>query len=321
MEIEMIEEVPRTELTVQDRAALALASSKTEADLRQLVVKNVSIVTVIDKAGREQAHGAAMELKRARTSIEKVSKDARDDATKFSKAVIAEEKRLIAIIEPEEARLVSLRDSWDAEQERIKEEAARIERERVLTITNRIGELSSMVVLATGCRTSEGASKFMERLNTSYKSFDFAEFQSEADETYNASYKRIQSIVDAKLTEEVAAAKVKADREAEAAALAAERAALAKEREAIAAERAAIEAAKPKADPVQEFEKQVQEFAAAVVPAVAPVVAPVVVPVAAPAKSKRPNNLAIISAVANEFKVDDQTALDWICAVAFGSDE
>lgn len=53
------------------RAALALKSTQTEIDLRALAVKNASIVKVVDKAGRDQAHGAAMELKRARVGIQK----------------------------------------------------------------------------------------------------------------------------------------------------------------------------------------------------------------------------------------------------------
>lgn len=108
MELLDIEEVaqatPQT-LHPSDRAALALESTKTERHLRSLAIKHQSITVVKDKAGREQAHGAAMELTRARIAVEKAAKEARDDATKFSKAVIAEAARLVAIVEPEEARL------------------------------------------------------------------------------------------------------------------------------------------------------------------------------------------------------------------------
>ena len=65
-------------------------------------------------------------------------KAARDDATRFSKAVIAEEARLIAIIQPEESRLKVLRDEWDAKEAREKAAKAEAERLRVLEISQRI---------------------------------------------------------------------------------------------------------------------------------------------------------------------------------------
>lgn len=127
-EIELLDPEPAT-LTVEARAAVALKSSDTELHLIALAAKNAGIVAIIDKAGREQAHGAAMELKTTRVAIEKTSKTARDDATKFSRAVIEEEKRLVAIIQPEETRLLGLRDDWDAAQAAIKVEAERLAQE------------------------------------------------------------------------------------------------------------------------------------------------------------------------------------------------
>ncbi|MFX8160626.1 hypothetical protein ABTL01_19900, partial [Acinetobacter baumannii] len=75
-----------------------------------------------------------MTLANARIAISKAGKEARDDATKFSKAVIEEEKRLIAIIEPEEDRLRGLRDAWDAEREREKLANAEAEKRRIATL-------------------------------------------------------------------------------------------------------------------------------------------------------------------------------------------
>lgn len=103
-----------TTLPVADRAALVLNSTKTEADLKQLAKSLKAITLVNSPAGREQAHALAMTARTARTTIEKAGKSARDDATKFSKAVIAEEYRLIEIIQPEETRVLGLRNAWDA---------------------------------------------------------------------------------------------------------------------------------------------------------------------------------------------------------------
>jgi len=112
-----------------ERAALALKSSTIEAELRTLAASSADIVAVIDPAGRDQAHRMAMNLRNRRTEITRTGKEARDDANKFSTAVIAEEKRLIGLIEPEEERIFTLRDGYDAEQARI--EAERVAKERL----------------------------------------------------------------------------------------------------------------------------------------------------------------------------------------------
>ena len=89
-------------LALPERAAVALSTAAHEIKLRELVKSSADIVAVIDAPGREQAHRIGMNLKGARVAIEKVGKTAREDATAFSKAIIAEEKRLIAISEPED---------------------------------------------------------------------------------------------------------------------------------------------------------------------------------------------------------------------------
>lgn len=63
-----------------------------------------------------------LQLRDARIAIEKKGKGMREDALKYQKDVIAREKELIGIIEPEEARLKSLEEEATA----IKTRAARI---------------------------------------------------------------------------------------------------------------------------------------------------------------------------------------------------
>ena len=132
---------PVTALALPERAAVALGSAKTEADLLALVEKSKDILLVNSKDGREQAHRMAMDLQTARTTITKTGKLAREDATAFSAAVLAEERRLIAITDAEEKRVFKLRDDFDAIEKAKKEEADRIERERVATINARVQEI------------------------------------------------------------------------------------------------------------------------------------------------------------------------------------
>lgn len=93
MQITMEEDAATTTVAMAptERAAIALESRKTEQHLKTLAAKHASITVVKDKAGREQAHGAYMEVMRARTAVEKAAKDAREDANKFSKAKPAEQ--------------------------------------------------------------------------------------------------------------------------------------------------------------------------------------------------------------------------------------
>src|SRR5574338_270048 len=103
-----------TALTFAERAAIAIGAPAYEIALVDLVKESASLVQIKDKSGYQQAHSARMRLKGTRVEIQKRAKDAREDAQAFSKAVIAEEKRLIALVEPEEDRLQGLQDVWDA---------------------------------------------------------------------------------------------------------------------------------------------------------------------------------------------------------------
>jgi len=125
-------------LSLPQRAAVALGSSKTESDLRDLVKKSADIVEVNNMAGRDQAHRIGMDLKTARVLIEKTGKAAREDATAFSKAVIAEEKRLVEIITPEEDRVFALRDQWDTKVENERQAKIAAEAERMRKIASAI---------------------------------------------------------------------------------------------------------------------------------------------------------------------------------------
>lgn len=237
-----------------ERAALALNSSQTERDLLALATKHASIQVIKDKAGRDQAHGAAMEVKRVRTTIERTGKEARDDANKFSKAVIAEQARLVAIIEAEERRLTALRDAWDAEQEKIKEAAAAAERFRVEQIMGRIDAIKGFERMARDCRTSSTVQRLLEAMSK-IDLTGMDEFEDQALHVFSEVTEAVQQILAQRQADEAERARIKAEHEAEAARLAAERAELERQRVAaaekanaeadrLAKERAALEAAR-----------------------------------------------------------------------------
>jgi len=130
-----------TALTVVERAKKALVLTQTEDELRELAAKSADITVITNVDGREQVHSSRMVLKNLRVDIQNRGKEARDEATKFSRAVIAEEKRLIALIEPEEDRLQKLQDAWDDAREAEKQAKIAAELKRVADLQERVAEL------------------------------------------------------------------------------------------------------------------------------------------------------------------------------------
>jgi hypothetical protein len=262
MTTELIE--PTTEQTntlpaaPEERAALALNSTKTAADLRALVEKHQPLkgIEVKDKATRDQLHGAGMELRTARTTVARIAKDARDDATKFSKAVIAAEKELIAITEPLEEALLAQRDAWDEAERARKEAEAAAERARLLAISEKIAGLRNYLTLASQCRSSERIQSLFDKLAVEeITEAIYAEFEAEAAQAKAETLARIKPVLEAKLAEE-------AEREAEQRRIEAERLAAAEaQRAAAEAQRIADEAAAKVAAERAELERQQREFA------------------------------------------------------------
>ncbi|VXB23809.1 Agglutinin receptor [Burkholderia sp. 8Y] len=169
-----------TQLTVVERAAVALSAPEHEKKLRELVTQSASIVEIKNADARTQCHFAYMVLKTARVEIEKAGKAAREDATAFSKAVIEEQKRLVTITEAEEARLQSLRDAWDAEREAEKRAAREAEERRIASIKARI-EAFMLDAMAAANKSSAEIAEHVERVDQMVISIDeFGEFTGEA---------------------------------------------------------------------------------------------------------------------------------------------
>ena len=232
-----------TALTVQARAALALESSTAETYLTELAVKSKAITAITNKDDRTECHAAAMTAKEARVSIEKAGKSAREDATAFSKAVISEEARLVALIKPEETRLIELRDEWDAKVKAEKEAAEALERQRIEAIKARIAEFGAMVTDAAMLE-AHGADQELEVALAVEINDSFGEFYGDAVEAKATAVAKLREIVAAKTAAEATAARIKAEQEAEAARLAEEAKRLAAERaemDRIAAEHRAAE--------------------------------------------------------------------------------
>jgi hypothetical protein len=94
--------------------------SPTKAELTKLV-EAAKVLTLPDPSDTVQLRkikDARLTIRDARVAITKTGKTLREDALKFQKAVIAKEKELVGIIEPEETRLSDLEAVAEKEIER-----------------------------------------------------------------------------------------------------------------------------------------------------------------------------------------------------------
>jgi len=250
-----------TALPPADRALIVLESTKTEDHLKALVVEAQPITEVTNPAGREQAHSIGMKMRKARTTIEKTGKTAREDAQAFSKAVIAEEKRLIGIIEGEEKRVLGLRDGYDAKVEAEKAERARVEAERVAAIQEKITGLRNLPLALAGESSEVIAAELQALSEFEPSEAAFAEFTAGCATARHEVMGALRELHDRVKAQEEANARALAEAEAakeaqrkadealaaERAAIQAERDAIAREREEIARQRAELEASKVQA--------------------------------------------------------------------------
>ena len=168
------------ELTVIERAQQALKPAANERQLAELAAASKSITAITNADGLAQVHRARMTLKNTRVEIAKIGKAARDDATQFSKAVIAEEKRLIAIIEPEEQRLEGLQNEWEAARAAEKKAQEDAERARVLAIQTKLAKLQSLPETYTSALAPERIAEIIVQLEGGL-TFDYQEFAEHAE--------------------------------------------------------------------------------------------------------------------------------------------
>ena len=251
-----------------ERAIAALSFETVRAEVSKLATQYADITAISNKAGRDQAHAAAMTLKNRRVEIQRRAKEVREDAVAFQKAVIAKGDELAALIEPEEQRLLKLRDAWDAEQERIKREAAEAEQRRKQGHEAKIADIRSVVVDSSGksalCLQHIISGLDMEDVSEA----SFEEYAPVASRAKAETLDKLRAMKAEAEAREAEQARIKAEQEAEAKRLAAEREELArlraeaearrKEEEAKAAEARAAEAARLAAERA-EIAKQREE--------------------------------------------------------------
>lgn len=219
-ELVAAEQPQQVALTVQDRAVIALGGVEREEALKALAKKYDDITEVKNKAGRQQVHGAAMELANERIATKKTGETAREDAVALQKAVIERQKFLIGIIEPPEKRLLGLRDKWDEAEEAERAAKLAAEQARVAAIRQKIDAMRNRPAEMVG-RPSDEISAVADVLSETVIALDdWQEFTGEAISERNHAVAKLREMQAAQLAVEQEQAR-----------LAEERATLARERE------------------------------------------------------------------------------------------
>lgn len=231
-----------TELTIPQQAEKVLAFAETRERLLVLAAESARITEITSPDAYKECHARRMVLKNARIDIQKIGKEARDDAVKYHKAIIGKEKELVDLIEPEEKRLQELQDAVDNEAKRLKEEEAR-KAQAIIEETNR--RFQDMRAIPAGALNKDAAG--IQALIDQAEAIDPGTFPQDMQAA--AQYEKrlvvtsLRAALDARLLADEEAAKVKAERaelerlRAEADAVRAEADRLAREeRERVAAE-------------------------------------------------------------------------------------
>jgi hypothetical protein len=203
-----------TELTLVERAVAALGKQGHDKELIAMAARSVSIKAITNPDGYKQVHAARVALKNERVELQKLGKAARDDATKFSKAVIAEENRLIGLILPEEQRLERLQQDHDDAIEAAKQAAISAEEKRVADLRQRVSELTGALGVAKRYNLSAG--EFAEHIADLERvpvDESFQEFREEAEAAKAATLTSLRQMHSTAEAREQEAARLKAERE------------------------------------------------------------------------------------------------------------
>jgi hypothetical protein len=251
-----------TALTVQHRAQIAIGGSEYEDELRTLASRSAGIVAISNRAGHQECHAARMIIKRERLSIGEKAKAATEDAKAFVAAVGARSKELVAILTPEESRLAALQDGYEAEQERIKEEARMAEQTRIDEILSRIQWVATSPARAAVADIS-GAQALLADLSEMAIDESYHEFARRAVIALQEAKAAVLAIVERKIADAAEAEKARQDAAEAAAKHAAEmeeaRIAKAEQEARITAERAAEKEAQDERDRIAAAARRAEE--------------------------------------------------------------
>lgn len=205
-----------TELTVVQKAQVALAFDATKQEFTALAEASKPIVAITNDASYQELHAARMRLVKARTNTTKRGKSIREDAQAFAKTVIDMEKQLLGIIQPEETRLQSIQDTFDASEEARKQAAAQAEANRIKAHQDAIERINRLPMEFVG-KPSASIKFALENASTVPVDDNFEEFQPLAQAAKDKAIQALEQLHAGAIVVEQAAAdhaaRIKSERE------------------------------------------------------------------------------------------------------------
>lgn len=199
-------------LPVAVRASQALGFVDKDDVLKELAARSSHITEITNPDGYQQVHQARVSLKTQRIEIEKLGKKARDEANEFAKGVIAEERRLISFIEPEETRLGRIQKAHDDAEARQKQLRVEAELTRVRKIQEKIEMMRAMPSRALGMSSADAA-RTLAAAEALRIDETFEEFMALAQSALQATVASLRGIVLERQKWEEDQAKIVAERE------------------------------------------------------------------------------------------------------------
>lgn len=154
-----------------------------------------------DVKGYAAVHKARMDVRTRRVETTKVGKELREDALAFQRLVLAEEKRILALLAPIEDHLTTEEKRVDDEKERIKREAEEKEKARIQARVERL-EALGMGLVAGQYRLPYEQTYFIPAICT----------RTDSDEDFEIKLECVHNLINA---EEKRQADLEAERKAE----------------------------------------------------------------------------------------------------------
>lgn len=201
-----------TALTVIERARVAIGVFKREAELIALAASTTDITTITNVDGYKQVHAARMVLKNERLGISKLADEARKDAKAFNTACIAEERRIIGLIQPEEERLEKIQKDWDDAREAEKQAKIAAEMARAKELQERVAELRGCPTLSPTSGSSLIAAHIADLEGIAVDE-SFQELHQQATEAKAAGLDRLRALHSAAVAHEAEQARIQTERE------------------------------------------------------------------------------------------------------------
>lgn len=234
--------------TINPEQYAAAVIAPFQSALEAAIAEDVTDYDVTTTAGMKLATARRAVFRDIRIGTDKERAARKAPLLEIGRLLDAKAKELVALVSPFEDRHDAVIKAEEARKAAEKAEKERIERERIAIIQARIQDISNVPGIATG-KPSVSMQALLDDLNAIELTLEeFAEFTGTAMQTKQRAVAQLQLMIDAMKTQEIDAARIKAEREELDRQQEIERQRVIEERAALARQQAEADAARKRAD-------------------------------------------------------------------------